>query len=207
MGVCSSRLLVTVIVIPADILSSLSPSLSLSLSPHPSIPGGLPGLFWELKSVDSFPTILSLTHSPSLTPSTAGLMFLQSLGADEKREAERGSVYIHMWCVCMCVWGTCAGTKRKRRGMCVFHITWGLESRLCCHTSGRQCQNNISFCSTMEKSPKIIQHIQNIDTCHVIQSGLEITKHRIKGVFLGTGNIADKTCYLKLFFFFTTMRR
>lgn len=48
--------------------------------------GGFLELFGELKSVDSLPTVLSLTHSPSLAPSTAGLMFSHSLGADEEKK-------------------------------------------------------------------------------------------------------------------------
>lgn len=125
------------------------PFFPLSLPPSHLIPPSL-GAFlscfgsWNLltRSLPSFP----LTHSPSLAPSTAGLMFLQSLGADEKKGKQRGNVCIFMCGAC----GSCMpAQKETKRNLCVSYH-WGLESRLRCHTSGRQCQNNISFCSTME---------------------------------------------------------
>lgn len=95
-GDCSSRLCVTVIVIPADIPSFLPPSLP----PHPSIPRGPPELFWELRSVDAFSAIPSITHSLSLTHSTAALMFFQSLGAEEKKKGkQKGSVCVYSYVV------------------------------------------------------------------------------------------------------------
>jgi len=48
---------VTVIVIPADISSSLPSSLPLLLSPHPFFPRGAPQPMQALKTVDSLPDI------------------------------------------------------------------------------------------------------------------------------------------------------
>lgn len=139
-----------------------------------------------------YPTFLSLTHSPSLAPSTAGLMFLQSLGADEKKEAERE-------CVCVC--GMCMPAQKEivRVCVCVFHITGGWKVGCGCHTSGRQWQNNISFCSTMEKSPKIIQQIQNIFT--LVMWSVSSGNHKTQDERCFFRNCEySKKCYLKPFF-------
>lgn len=52
----------------------------------------------------------------------------------------------------------CVAAQRETEAKCFCtrftSLGGALHSMLCYHTSGRQYQNNISFCSTMEKSPK-----------------------------------------------------
>lgn len=97
------------------------PFFPLSLSPHPSIPGGLPELFWELKSVDSFTTIVSLTHSPSLTfLHCRSNVFTISRGWRKKKN-EAGKA------ACIFICGVCGSAKRNRSEMFLhtFYITGG----------------------------------------------------------------------------------